>query len=77
MSLWSFQGARGRTANARRLGLTPETGGPVSQNSTAWNAEVDVLLGELGIPDGGRLTLPGLSLAPQLPDIDEPNDLPE
>ena len=36
LSLWSFQGARRKPV------------APVSQNSTAWNAEVDVLLGELG-----------------------------
>jgi hypothetical protein len=31
----------------------PRLAGPVSQNSTAWNNEVDVVLGELSI---GRLT---------------------
>src|SRR3712207_4140648 len=36
LPLWSFQGARRKP------------GAPVSQNSTAWNAEVDVVLGELG-----------------------------
>ena len=39
---------------------------PVSQNSTAWNAEVDVVLGELGI-----------RTAETSSDIDGPNVLPE
>jgi hypothetical protein len=55
-------------------------GRPVSQNSTAWNAEVDVLLGELGHrtarrPSTGRATYrgngPGIPrkevIQPQLP----------
>jgi hypothetical protein len=68
LPLWSFQGARRKPV------------APVSQNSTAWNAEVDVLLGELGHrtarrPSTGRATYrgngPGIPrkevIQPQLP----------
>jgi hypothetical protein len=43
LPLWSFQGARGRIPPARKTDH-----GPVSQNSTALNVEVDVFLGEPG-----------------------------
>ena len=42
LPLWSFQGARGLIPPSRKPAVRP-----VSQNSTAWNVEVDVVLGEL------------------------------
>jgi hypothetical protein len=45
MPLWSFQGARG-TLPAQPREAGQKNNGPVSQNSTACNAEVNVVLGE-------------------------------
>ncbi len=45
MPLWSFQGARGPAPANSRPGQTNQRR-PVSQNSTACNAEVNVVLGE-------------------------------
>ncbi len=44
MPLWSFQGARGPAP--AQLENRPKQQRPVSQNSTACNAEVNVVLGE-------------------------------
>ena len=51
LSLWSFQGTRRLRLHRPR--------GPVSQNSTAWNFEVDVLLGESELRTAPFLVTPG------------------